>query len=407
VLAGIEGTHAGGPALTVWKRKAAGGMRECGVSHAYHDQPERIGPYSVQARLGSGPVGTVYRAIAGDGRRVAVKVFHAHLVADDAFRARLVREVAAACEVPRRRLVPVADAALSGPAPWIARPYVPGGPLDRELARREILSLPQLAWLAAGLAEGLARLHEAGVAHRDLKPSNILLSRYGPRITDFGTSAAIGRRAFAGTDLASAAARFMSPEQARGGDAGPAGDVFSAAAVLVHAARGTGPFWAGPPGTEWSRVAREEPDLEGVPAEIRPLLERCLARDPPRRPTARELRAALTYAELLPARPVPVTRPAPVMRPASAIRPGPGTEQADERLPSVPPRPPVPVRAAAPARRPHHWVITGVRAVPEVLGHLAAGVFAVIWLGVMVLAVASVVLSVVSIVLIVVIAIAG
>jgi serine/threonine protein kinase len=285
-------------------------------------------------------VGTVFRAAGGDDRqRVAVKVFHAHLAADRAFRARLAQEVRAVSDVSRRRLVPVVDANMKGQVLWIARPYVPGAPLDRELARREILDLPELTWLAIGLADGLARLHEAGLVHRDLKPSNILLSRYGPRITDFGSSAAVGRRAFAGTDLASATARFMSPEQARGAEAGPASDIFSAAAVLVQAARGIGPFCAGDPATTWYRVASEAPDLDGVPQEMRSLLQWCLASDPARRPTARELRAALTYAELLPARPAPTARPA---RPARV------TEQVDDRVPGVPTAPRTPVLPSVP-----------------------------------------------------------
>ena len=137
---------------------------------------------------------------------------------------------------------------------WIARAWVPGRTLDAEIARRETVTLPGLVWLARGLAEGLMALHRAGVVHRDLKPSNIIIARYGPRINDFGSSAAIGSAAFAGTHLAARAAWFSSPEQLRGQHASPASDMYSLGAVLAYAARG-----ARHDGLAWHQLAASEP----------------------------------------------------------------------------------------------------------------------------------------------------
>jgi protein kinase-like protein len=90
---------------------------------------------------------------------------------------------------------------------------------------------------------------------------------------------------------------FMAPEQAAGEEVGPRSDVFSLGAVLAFAATGRKPFGAGPPATVLDRVVRVAADLEDAPAEVRPLIEQCLAKDPLRRPTAAELLAGVTAAQ--------------------------------------------------------------------------------------------------------------
>jgi hypothetical protein len=89
----------------------------------------------------------------------------------------------------------------------------------------------------------------------------------------------------------------MAPEQAAGEEVGPRSDVFSLGAVLAFAATGRKPFGAGPPAAVLERVVRVAADLEDAPAEVRPLIEQCLAKDPLRRPTAAELLAGVTAAQ--------------------------------------------------------------------------------------------------------------
>jgi hypothetical protein len=98
----------------------------------------------------------------------------------------------------------------------------------------------------------------------------------------------------------------MSPEQAAGEEVGPLSDVFSLGAVLAFAATGRKPFGAGQPATVLERVVREAADLEGAPAEVRPLIEQCLVKDPLRRPAAAEL-----LAEVIAARSTMEPRPEP------------------------------------------------------------------------------------------------
>ena len=87
---------------------------------------------------------------------------------------------------------------------------------------------------------------------------------------------------------------FMSPEQAEGNPVGPASDVFSLGAVLVFAASGEGPFGTGTPGAQLYRVIHATPRLDQLPGQLRPLVERCLAKDPAHRLTAARFLAELT-----------------------------------------------------------------------------------------------------------------
>ena len=149
--------------------------------------------------------------------------------------------------------------------------------------------------LAAGLAEALSAIHGAGVVHRDLKSANVLLADDGPRVIDFGISRAAEASSLTHTGLVVGSPGFMSPEQAEGLETGPSSDIFSLAAVLTFAATGRGPFGGGSTPAQVYRVVHDAPELDLVPAEIRPLIARCLAKDPAGRPTAADLLAGAAY----------------------------------------------------------------------------------------------------------------
>ena len=153
------------------------------------------------------------------------------------------------------------------------------------------MSVQSTLALAAGLAEGLSAIHAAGVVHCDLKPSNVLLSQDGPRVIDFGISRAAEVVSVTGAGLVVGSPGFMSPEQAMGAEIGPPSDIFSLGAVLTFAATGGGPFGEGSSPELAYRLVYGPPSLGRLPAQLRPLVERCLAKDPSERPTADEVLA--------------------------------------------------------------------------------------------------------------------
>jgi serine/threonine protein kinase len=306
--------------------------------------PQLIGPYRLRGRLGAGGMGRVYLGLSPGGRAVAVKVIRADLAQDAEFRTRFRREVGVARRVSGLFTAPVIDADVESPVPWLATAYVRGPSLADAVGEHGPLPAASVLVLARGLAEGLSAIHAAGVVHRDLKPANVLLAEDGPRLIDFGISRAVEASALTHTGLVVGSPGFMSPEQAEGREVGPPSDVFSLGAALAFAATGQGPFGSGSTPALVYRVVYCAPQLDLVPAEVRPLIDRCLAKDPARRPTADDLLsgAAQPAAGWLPE---PVTRTL-----AAAPPPVPGT-------PPVPGRPPTagPGRPSRRARRLGRW----------------------------------------------------
>jgi hypothetical protein len=290
--------------------------------------PRLIGPYQLLGRLGAGGMGRVFLGVSAAGRPVAVKVVHAELAADPEFRARFSTEVAAARKVSGLFTALVVDADVDAAVPWLATAYVAGPSLSEAVRNSGPLTAWSLLALAAGLAKSLTAIHAAGVVHGDLKPSNVLLAPDGPRVIDFGISQAAEAAPLARAGLVVGTPSFMAPEQAAGEEVGPRSDVFSLGAVLAFAATGRKPFGAGPPAAVLERVVRVAADLEGAPAEVRSLIEQCLAKDPLRRLTAAELLAGVTAAQ---AAMEPRSKPAP----AGADRPGKPRAHGGRRRPLI------------------------------------------------------------------------
>ncbi len=276
--------------------------------------PELIGPYRVIRRLGMGGMGQVFLGRSPGGRLLAIKVIRAELAADQEFRARFRREVAAARSVSGVFTASVVDADTEASVPWLATAYIAGSSLADAVARYGPWPADAVLALAAGLAEGLHAIHSAGLVHRDLKPSNVLLAEDGPRVIDFGISRALESNAVTSAGVVLGSPAFMSPEQAEGHQVGPPSDVFSLGGVLAFAATGQAPFGSGD--ALLYRLVHKPPDLDRVPAAVRPLIERCLDKDPGRRPSPSDL-----LAELGDAVPVPGWEPRSPDRGAS--RPGP------------------------------------------------------------------------------------
>ena len=305
------------------------------------EDPGRIGPYRLVARLGRGGMGHVYLGLSAGGRPVAVKVIRADLAADPEFRVRFAREVAAVRQVSGLFTALVLDADVDSAVPWLATAYVAGPSLAEAVTGDGPMAARPALGLAAGLAESLCAIHAAGVVHCDLKPSNVLLSPDGPRVIDFGISRAAGPGtstvAAAGVGWVTGSPGFMSPEQALGGEIGPPSDIFSLGAVLTFATTGRGPFGRGSRPEVAYRLVYGPPDLGEVPAGLRPLVERCLAKDPAQRPTAGEVLDAANDGQ-----------PAPGWLPGPAL----GALAEGMLAAAVPAGPVVPAVPAGPPERP-------------------------------------------------------
>ncbi|MEV6154359.1 serine/threonine-protein kinase [Nonomuraea sp. NPDC052129] len=246
--------------------------------------PKKVGGYRLLARLGAGGMGRVYLGRSKGGRPVAVKVIHPYLAEDAQFRRRFEAEVAAVRRVGGIHTVQVVDARADADPPWLVTEYIAGPSLHEAVGEHGAFSAAAVAGLGAGLAEGLMAIHERGVVHRDLKPGNVLLAQDGPRIIDFGIARALDATSQTIRTSVVGTPGFMSPEQLRGREVGPASDVFCLAAVLAFAATGRRPFGEGPVEALGYRVVNEEPDLTGVPESLLPLIASGLEKDPEDRP---------------------------------------------------------------------------------------------------------------------------
>ncbi|MDR3080015.1 MAG: serine/threonine-protein kinase [Streptomyces sp.] len=252
--------------------------------------PAEIGGYPLEARLGSGGMGTVFLARTSSGRPVAIKLIHQQFAGDDEFRIRFRQEVAAARRVSGAFTAAVVDADPEAEQPWMATTYIEGPTLAQLIATQGPLNGTELRRLAIGLAEALRDIHRVGVVHRDLKPSNVVLSPEGPRVIDFGISRAVGQQTLTMTGRVIGTPPFMSPEQLQAPrGVGPRSDVFSLGTLLVYSATGHGPFDADSPYMTAYQVVHEEPSLGAVPVALRAIVESCLDKEPKGRPSADEL----------------------------------------------------------------------------------------------------------------------
>ncbi|MFK4270657.1 protein kinase domain-containing protein [Streptomyces milbemycinicus] len=346
--------------------------------------PRDIAGYALQGRLGAGGMGTVYLSATRGGQPIALKVVHDEFAEDPKFRQRFEQEVRASRQVRGRYILPVVDSNTEGSMPWLATEYAPGPSLATAVTTHGPLPPDAALRLIAGVAHALEAIHAVQVTHRDLKPGNVILAPDGPAVIDFGIARAAEATPLTGTDMRIGTPLYMAPEQLRGTAVTPAIDVFALGLTAYVAATGVHPFGDGPGPAVLYRIDREVPDLAACPAEIRPVISRCLEKDPAARPTpaevvalCREAGAGLGMAEVLPTagwlppaylpEPSPPTLPAPLQPTVQSLSP-----------PPIPPRTVYdPQSGARPENPRKRRLVTGLAALAVVAIAVAA---ALIWL---------------------------
>ncbi len=252
----------------------------------------RIPGYDVEALLGRGGMGVVYKARHRRlNRPVALKMLIAGAYAGPPERARFQREAEAVASLHHANIVAVYDVGDHEGCPYFTMELLEGGSLAQSLAGTP-QPARQAAALLIALAEAVQVAHRAGIVHRDLKPANILLTADGtPRVADFG----LARPFEGGSALTLSGARigtpsYMAPEQVIGkvGTIGPAADIYALGALLYEMLTGR-PSFRGETAAETERqVIHDEPVPPSrlnrkVPRDLETICLKCLSKEPRRR----------------------------------------------------------------------------------------------------------------------------
>jgi len=260
--------------------------------------------YRLEAKIGAGGMGEVYRATDTRlNRPVAVKILPADLLHDEDRRRRFTQEAKAASALNHPNIVTIHDVGSEAGIDLIVMEFVAGKTLDEIIARRP-MAIGLLLKYATQAADALSAAHAAGIVHRDLKPTNIMVTDQGlVKVLDFGlaklaeaaspvatehthTAAQAGSPTERGTIVGTAS--YMSPEQAQGSAIDARSDIFSFGSVLYEMATGRRAFEGSSTMSTIAAVLRDEPPrpstiTAALPHDLEVLINRCLKKDPSRR----------------------------------------------------------------------------------------------------------------------------
>ncbi|MCI4045087.1 serine/threonine-protein kinase [Streptomyces sp. TRM75563] len=266
--------------------------------------------YLLEEPLGRGATGTVWRArqretagaeaaVAGQpGETVAIKVLKEELANDADVVMRFLRERSVLLRLTHPNIVRTRDLVVEGDLLALVMDLIDGPDLHRYLRENGPLTPVAASLLTAQIADALAASHADGVVHRDLKPANVLLDeRDGgmtPMLTDFGIARLADSPGLTRTHEFVGTPAYVAPESAEGRPQTSAVDIYGAGILLYELVTGRPPFAGGTALEVLHRHLSEEPRRPStVPAPLWTVIERCLSKDPERRPSAENLARGL------------------------------------------------------------------------------------------------------------------
>jgi serine/threonine protein kinase len=233
-----------------------------------------VGGYRIEARLGRGGMGTVYRAVQISlDRTVALKILAPRFARDVDFVRRFTAEAQAAARLNHPNLVQVYDAGRDGEQHYMSMEFLEGGTLEDLLAREGRLPPPRAVAMAMDAALALTFAERHHIVHRDIKPGNLLLSVADGvekvKVGDLGIAADLRRAGPSGAREVVGSPRYMAPEQARGEAVDHRADIYALGATLYRSIAGTAPFDA-PDIKEIlaAKLAREPVPLKEIVPEV-------------------------------------------------------------------------------------------------------------------------------------------
>jgi serine/threonine protein kinase len=259
----------------------------------------KFGSYEIVAPIGAGGMGEVYQAHDTKlGRDVAIKVLPGAFAQDPERLARFQREAKMLAALNHPNIATIYDLEQSGVTSYLVMELVSGENLAERIRRGGAVPIDEALDITRQIAEALEAAHEKGIIHRDLKPANVKVTPEGKvKVLDFGLAKAFEGDAASGDisnspTLSMAAtmqgvilgtAGYMSPEQARGKRVDKRADIWAFGVVLYELVTGKRLFEGEDAGHTLAAVIMKEPDLSAVPAQVLPLLKRCLEKNPKKR----------------------------------------------------------------------------------------------------------------------------
>ncbi|MFB9234536.1 serine/threonine-protein kinase, partial [Plantactinospora siamensis] len=262
--------------------------------------------YRLVAQLGAGGMGVVWRAHDEVlDRSVAVKVLNPRYAQDIASRQRVLAEARAAARLTHPHVAGVydygeSDTETGDRVPFVVMELLHGRSLSQRL-KRGPLSVELALRICAEVGSALAAAHAHGLVHRDVKPANVMLTASGAKVVDFGLAAVAGEADDPeGTGLLLGTPAYVAPERLAGDPVVAATDVYALGLILYLLLAGRMPWTAETATQMLAAHAYVEPAplprLTGVPPVVTDLVQRCLAKEPERRPGSEEVTVTLAHA---------------------------------------------------------------------------------------------------------------